>query len=530
MAMLVLQMATGAHEFELGEHNWLGRHKKNTVRIEDPRVSAEHCLIYRDKVRGYIVRDLKSKNGTYINEKRLLNEGLLRSGDTIRLGDTKCLFFDAASSADKVIEIGEQLSHTHIHTTVSPVHHKQFLPANKVRNVAELRNDYEKLRVTYELQRDIGLHNDIGEVLTRILDRTFEFLHYDHGVVLLADRDGVLRARAHKVRKSGDKVYISSTVVQHVQKEKKGIISVDTHLDNGFKMSESLIMRGVRSTIAAPILSGRTLLGVLIIDSAASANAFTEKDLDLITTIAGQTAQILQNSILLENVRLSFDSSIQTLAAVVDARHPFTAGHSERVMFYASLVARQMGLCDEKLEVLRYAALLHDIGKIGIADRVLLKDGKFTAEEMEEMKTHPAKTQAILENFHFPPALADVPKVAAAHHEWFNGSGYPQGLKEDKIPLLSRILAIADVFDALSSQRDYPKYVADETLDRSPMPLDKAIKIIREEAGEHFDRKIVEAFIDCLPLALFRYRGTHFTKEYVDGTIRSLAPDLLPRI
>jgi len=192
------------------------------------------------------------------------------------------------------------------------------------------------------------------------------------------------------------------------------------------------------------------------------------------------------------------------------------------------LIASEMGMSKDEIETLKYAAILHDIGKIGIRDEVLLKNGQFTPEERAEMNTHPVKTKAILDKFHFPKGLQDVPDMALHHHEKVNGQGYPDGLTGEQLPLGSKIMTVADVFDALTSRRDYPKYASGKTLNGDPMPLPMAVSILEKEAGSHFDPDVVAAFLRCLPQALLLYRGAHFPTEYVDNTIRSLAPDLLP--
>ena len=184
------------------------------------------------------------------------------------------------------------------------------------------------------------------------------------------------------------------------------------------------------------------------------------------------------------------------------------------------MIGREMNLDEGELEVIKYAALLHDIGKIGIRDKVLLKNGPFTPEERVEMNTHPTKTLAILKTFHFPKALRQVPMVAVYHHEKVNGQGYPEGLTGDQLPLSSKTLAVADVFDALTSPRDYPKYTDSEALGLEPMPLAKAVAVLKTEAGTHLDSEVVTAFLKCLPKALLLFRGTHFRPEYVDEIIR----------
>ena len=283
-----------------------------------------------------------------------------------------------------------------------------------------------------------------------------------------------------------------------------------------------------RSVLCMPIRNQPgERIGVLQVMNKIGRDHFNKDDEALLLGLASQVGIALENSLLHEEVRHSFDRSIMTLAATVDARHPFTAGHSERVTEYSLLIAQTLAQAPERIEVLKYAALLHDIGKIGIRDKVLLKNGRFTAEERAEMNTHPVKTREILEKFLFPRSLRDVPLIAAHHHERIDGLGYPSGLKGDEIPLGARIMAVADVFDALTSKRDYPKYAGREIMSSNPMPLSKVISILREESGTHLSPGVVTAFLKCLPEALALYRGTHFEPEYVDDVIRELKPELL---
>jgi HD-GYP domain-containing protein (c-di-GMP phosphodiesterase class II) len=269
-------------------------------------------------------------------------------------------------------------------------------------------------------------------------------------------------------------------------------------------------------------------IGVIQVINKTDKERFDSEDEIFLKALASQIGIALENSLLIEELLLSFQSSIKTLSAMVDARHPLTGGHSKRVTDYSLLIAREMGMSKDEIETLEYAAILHDIGKIGIRDEVLLKNGPFTPEERAEMNTHPLKTKAILDEFHFPKGLREVPDVALHHHEKVNGEGYPDGLTGEQLPLGSKIMTVADVFDALTSRRDYPKYASGETLNGEPMPLSMAVSILKKEAGSHFDPDVVAAFLRCLPQALMRYRGDHFPVEYVDNTIRSLAPDLLP--
>ncbi len=181
-----------------------------------------------------------------------------------------------------------------------------------------------------------------------------------------------------------------------------------------------------------------------------------------------------------ENKEL-FMSSIRMLAAAIDAKDPYTRGHSERVKDYSMVIGRSLGFSAAELERLEIAALLHDVGKIGIDDRILRKPTNLTPDEFEIMKTHPDKGAAILAQIE---QLRDIIPGMRAHHENYDGSGYPQGLKGEEIPLLGRVITVADTFDAMTTDRPYQK----------AFTLEFALNRIRTMANVKYDPKIVDAF------------------------------------
>ena len=203
--------------------------------------------------------------------------------------------------------------------------------------------------------------------------------------------------------------------------------------------------------------------------------------MDVISTIA---ATQLENAQLYEEQKKSLDSFVETLASTIDARDPLTAGHSNRIALYSEEVAKIMKLPVKRMELLRYAALLHDFGKIAIREEVLYKNSSLSFEEYCKIQEHPAYTKSILEKINFSRDFKEVPKIAAAHHEKIDGSGYPDGLKKEQIPVESRILSVVDVFDALTSKRHY----------RDRMEFENVMNNMEENAGNHFDRKIFKAF------------------------------------
>ena len=183
--------------------------------------------------------------------------------------------------------------------------------------------------------------------------------------------------------------------------------------------------------------------------------------------------------------KLLFESFIDTLATSIDARDRITAGHSLRVRMYSGLIADAMGMNDKDKALLEKAATLHDIGKIGIRDSVLQKEGKLTDEEYKHIQEHVRITHNILNKIYMSPDFRIITEMASSHHEKWDGSGYYRHLKGEEITLGGRILAVADVFDAITSKRRY----------RDKMPMKNVLYLIKEGSGKHFDPEVVDVFL-----------------------------------
>ncbi len=214
------------------------------------------------------------------------------------MGNTRCMFLleEKADKATRVVDVTDNVLQSHIHSKIAAEVEDRFLPEKEIQDEKNLRVDYEKLRVVYELQRDIGLELDLDKILERILERTFEFLNCDRGAILMKDDHGEFKPQSYKTKKEDDKLVISSTLLSQVSKEKAGILSSDAMMDTRFKEARSIIMQGIRSSMAVPIMHHEELLGIMIVDSSVAVNAYTEKDLHLLTNIANQTAQFIKNS------------------------------------------------------------------------------------------------------------------------------------------------------------------------------------------------------------------------------------------
>lgn len=295
-AKLIICNGDSKREVSLGVENTVGRIPQNLIQIPDRLVSKEHCLIFYDPRRGYVLKDVGSSNGTYVNGQRIQTEVVLKDGDAIGLGTTRCIFVreKSATSSTQIDEKCGTIPVSNIRSKIVPKEDR-FLPEQEIQDEKTLRTDYEKLRITHELQRSIGLELDLDRLFTRILDHTFQFLDCDRAMILIADETGDLKLRALKTRRKEEKLIISSTLIRQVQAEKVGIISADALSDDRFDGAESILLQMIRSSMAVPILHEGDLLGVMLIDSSVSVNAYCEKDLLLLSNIANQTAQFIKN-------------------------------------------------------------------------------------------------------------------------------------------------------------------------------------------------------------------------------------------
>jgi HD-GYP domain-containing protein (c-di-GMP phosphodiesterase class II) len=185
-----------------------------------------------------------------------------------------------------------------------------------------------------------------------------------------------------------------------------------------------------------------------------------------------------------EENRQLFLGTVKSLAAAIDGKDPYTRGHSERVARFSLAIAERMNLSDEEMEKLRISALLHDVGKIAIDDKILKKPAALTDEEFEIMKQHPQRGYKIMSQI---PAMKDFLPGMYMHHEMINGQGYPQGLKGDEIPMQARIVSVADTFDAMTTDRPYQK----------ALPLDDALARIKTFVGTRYDETVVAALVEA---------------------------------
>lgn len=349
----------------------------------------------------------------------------------------------------------------------------------------QLGRQFNALTTMAEIDRAILSALDTEKIVGTVITRMKEFFRYDLVSVTLLDSEGSNPARIYvgsgkqnAVKVIEDLEITSVEVEKLLGNQETQVINVDEDLPHYLI---PFARGGINSLVLLPLFIKRHLAGFITLGLLNSSEANRE-DQHQARQLADQVAVALSNAQLIEELDLLNWGTLTALARTVDAKSPWTAGHSERVTKKALEIGQALGLTEEQLEDLHRGALLHDIGKIAVPVSILDKAGKVTDEENRIIQEHPRMGARILEPI---AAYSRVIPIVLQHHEWFNGKGYPDGVVGEQISLGGRILAVADVFDALVSDRPY----------RAGIELGRAIEIITEQSGEQFDPKVVRAFL-----------------------------------
>ncbi len=346
-----------------------------------------------------------------------------------------------------------------------------------------------------KIGRSITAQTDINVLLKVIAEETKIAIQADRCTVFLLDKDKneiwskvALGMENQEIRFPADK-----GLAGYVIKTGESVNIADAYKDERFNPNVDLKTGYKTKTILCmPIKNNnQEIIGAFQVLNKLNGK-FSKSDEDLLVAIGGSASIAIENAQLFEQQKelykeqkALFESFIDTLATSIDARDKITAGHSSRVKLYSMLIVDELG-CDKKFkELVEKAATLHDIGKIGIRDAVLQKEGKLTEEEYRHIQEHVKITHNILEKIYMSEDFKIITEIACSHHEKYDGSGYYRHLKGEDIPYGGRILAVSDVFDAITSKRHY----------RDKMPIANVIGILIKDSGTHFDKNIVDVFL-----------------------------------
>ncbi|MEK7448566.1 MAG: HD-GYP domain-containing protein [Planctomycetota bacterium] len=346
----------------------------------------------------------------------------------------------------------------------------------------------QDMEAILETSKAMMSERDPDRLLNLIVQKATDVLEAERGSIFLADYDTQeLWSRvAQAVEIAEIRFHWDKGIAGNVFQKSEIINIKDAYQDSRFNPEiDKKTGYHTRTILCGPLINHKNeVIGALQVLNKKD-GVFNDYDESLLTAFSAQAAIAIENAQLYQELELTFKSFLKTMASAIDARDPTTAGHSERVARYSLSLAKAMGFNETEQKAIDYAALLHDIGKIGVRDNVLLKPGRLTPEEYEQMKNHVVKTKEILENMFFSRELREIPHIASSHHEKIDGSGYPTGLKGDNLSRAAKIMAIADVYDALvATDRPYKKAMTSE----------EALAILEQGKGTHFDQEIVDVF------------------------------------
>ncbi|RCK81223.1 MAG: Adenylate cyclase [Candidatus Ozemobacter sibiricus] len=362
----------------------------------------------------------------------------------------------------------------------------------------DLNRKILELNTLHEVGKSLNMVLDLEKLLEMIIDMTSRVLGgvRSSSLMLFDEDSGLLQVKVHRGIQPGTPL--------------KGVAIGEGIAGKVFQRGEPMMINnpvgeaaagdgGPRSSLCVPLKVKDHPVGVLSVSDKLSGESFDENDLSMLMTLASQIAITVNNAQLYEDLEASYLSAVRALANSLDAKDAYTRGHSERVALYSLEIGRVMNLDAEHLKTLQIGALLHDIGKIGISETIIQKATRLTEEEYQLIKTHPVRGAAIIEPAKF---LKEKVPLIKYHHERYDGKGYPEGLKGEAIPLMARIICVADSYDAMTSKRAYR-----DTLD----PKAAAQELLRC-SGTQFDPKVVAAFLEVLAdekkmQAIERYRS-----------------------
>ena len=433
------------------------------------------------------VREVQSKLGSKTLRSRLLSSQPL---DTIYQDATFPIYgvplsHNAIRIGALIVCFSEDLDPAHCRRTFSLIwlHLQELASSGYELNSlsSEVVRNYEELALLYNISARLGSKSDLQQILDIVAEHVQSVLPTTKIAIMLLDKE-------------------NEEIVSRLALDGKGNPLPVFRLEPGKGITGEVIATGqpkivcdveehaafvkapypITSLLSVPIAMGNNVLGAINVSDKAHGAEFTTYDQKLISAIASQAAVAMENARLFNEVKDLYFSAVKSLVMAIDAKDPYTHSHSVRVSDLAAAIAEVMGFEKNMVEDIKLAALLHDVGKIGVPEHVLLKRDKLTHEEWEEMKQHPLHSVHILNQV---KAFEHLSKWVRHEHERYDGKGYPDGLKGEEIPLASRIIAVADAFDAITSDRNYRAHRSDEV----------ALSILQEHAGTQFDPQIVKA-------------------------------------
>ena len=344
---------------------------------------------------------------------------------------------------------------------------------------AEIVRVYQELSLIYSLSSKLGSELDINIICQQVVEEISKVLDVKTIVILLLDElNGMLSVQSSTGIESKKvntiSVAASTEPFAKIFSTKKATVISERDTTDSFQLS-------LQDALCVPLVTDNRNIGILIARDKTTGEDFRTPEIKLLDALSGEIAGAIKKAQLYEKINRLFICTVEALASAIDAKDPYTYGHSQRVAQISSNICKEIGLTSDEIHFINLAALLHDIGKIGTPEHILQKPGRLQPDEMEKIKEHPLKGAQILSTI---DELRDVRDWIKHHHERYDGEGYPDKVVALNIPLPARIISIADSFDAMTSDRPY----------RKGMDPDKVIDIMGDDAGSQYDPQIFKAF------------------------------------
>lgn len=361
-----------------------------------------------------------------------------------------------------------------------PKKEKEVLEKNLKKKVAELQ-------ALYEIGKSLTSTLELEEVLRLIAKKVKSIMNVSScSLRLMDDTKQLLVLKCaygfdKKFYKAKKRLKIGESIAGRVVANNKPYIINDIRKERLYKYPHLNKQKGLFSLLSVPLVQKGKAIGVLSVYNK-KADRYNNDDLNVLNMFASQASIAIENAIYYEQAKTGYLNTIKTLANIIDAKDNYTYGHSERVTKNCLLLADKFGLSEHDKEVLKYASLLHDVGKIGIDVGLLRKPSKLTEREWKAMAMHPVLGSGIVKQVGF---LNELSPIILHHHERWDGKGYPDKLKGSDIPISARILSITDAYEAMVSDRPY----------RKALSLKAAKKELLNSSGSQFDPKMVKQFM-----------------------------------
>jgi HD-GYP domain-containing protein (c-di-GMP phosphodiesterase class II) len=400
----------------------------------------------------------------------------------LALRDKKIGFLNISSSKQKVF------TREHLQT-LSTLANLVSTALENIKIRIDLERRVDEVSVLFEIMQTINSTLVLSEVLDSIVNFSMEMLGALRCELRLLDERGEkLEVKASRGLSrsflTSAAINIGEGIIGSCFTKKKPITIYDARIDPKTKHAKIAKKEGLAGLMAVPITQRGKSIGV-ITTYTSEPRDFSQSEVDLLSTFASQASIAIENAKLYEEMKRQYLSMVMALAAAIETKDSYTHGHSTKVMEYAVKIAEHIGLREEEVETISYAGLLHDIGKIGIKDEILTKQGQLTQAELTELRKHPEYGANIMERVEI---LKEIAPLTLYHHEKYDGTGYPLGLRGDQIPIGARILAVADTYDAMIADRPY----------RKAFPFEHVKKEMIKVSGTQLDPNLVRVFFEIL--------------------------------